>query len=86
MNFPRMSVPVIVTSPTFPSSTSPMKTLKLMVVSFFVIWATCQTRKRATRMVSHSMTVLNVDVLTGLLGLLRISYDSRPPFSSRGLM
>ena len=58
--WPLISLPVMVTSATWPASTWVMNSLNLTGVSFFWIWAKCQARKTTTRRDIHSMTVLNV--------------------------
>src|SRR5262249_35305390 len=58
--WPRMSVPLIVTSAIWPASTWSMNSLNLSRVSFFWIWAKCQARKMTTNSDIHSMIVLNV--------------------------
>ena len=58
--WPLISLPVIVTSDTWPDSTWAMNSLNLSGVSFFWNWAKCQARKTTTSSDIQSMTVLNV--------------------------
>src|SRR5437879_5046726 len=58
--WPLISLPVMVTSATWPDSTWAMNSLNLTGCSFFWIWAKCQARKTTTSNDIHSITVLNV--------------------------
>ncbi len=58
--WPLISLPVIVTSCTWPASTCAMNSLNFMGVSRFWNCAKCQARKTTTSNDIHSITVLNV--------------------------
>ena len=58
---PLISVPVIVTSATWPASTSVMNSLNLTGGSFFWIWAKWTTTATMARIEAHSINVLRVE-------------------------
>src|SRR5258708_11784098 len=75
---PLISLPVMVTSATWPDSTWAIKSLNLTGVSFFWIWAKCQAKKTTTSNDIHSITVLNVAFT--ILGLQTLQC-SAPPYA-----
>ena len=58
--WPLISLPVTVTSCTWPASTWAMNSLNFIGVSRFWNWAKCQARNTTTSSDIHSITVLNV--------------------------
>src|SRR5260370_6017093 len=80
LKWPLISLPVMVTSASWPDSTWVMNSLNLTDVSFFWIWAKCQARKTTTSNDIHNITVLNVAFT--ILGLQTL--QGSPPHCSRG--